>query len=150
MFIDVFLFFFKQKTAYEMRISDWSSDVCSSDLLEIDIRAADSDDLARLAQLSQRTNQFNTSLVRCQVQDMCDITRSGQGFHYAVRARDRFGDYGVVGQMLGQVRGAVCEVDLFTLSCRALGRGIETRMIAAAGQFSLSAGATQEIGRAHV
>src|SRR3546814_18105780 len=28
------IFFFKQKTAYEMRISDWSSDVCSSDLLE--------------------------------------------------------------------------------------------------------------------
>src|SRR3546814_5326816 len=31
-FIDWFFFFFKQKTAYEMRISDWSSDVCSSDL----------------------------------------------------------------------------------------------------------------------
>src|SRR3546814_2590483 len=30
----VFFFFFKQKTAYEMRISDWSSDVCSSDLPE--------------------------------------------------------------------------------------------------------------------
>src|SRR3546814_3387163 len=29
------LFFFKQKTAYEMRISDWSSDVCSSDLLHL-------------------------------------------------------------------------------------------------------------------
>src|SRR3546814_19461865 len=29
-----FVFFFKQKTAYEMRISDWSSDVCSSDLLD--------------------------------------------------------------------------------------------------------------------
>src|SRR3546814_4539307 len=29
-------FFFKQKTAYEMRISDWSSDVCSSDLLPVD------------------------------------------------------------------------------------------------------------------
>src|SRR3546814_4820080 len=28
----IILFFFKQKTAYEMRISDWSSDVCSSDL----------------------------------------------------------------------------------------------------------------------
>src|SRR3546814_14355424 len=28
----IFIFFFKQKTAYEMRISDWSSDVCSSDL----------------------------------------------------------------------------------------------------------------------
>src|SRR3546814_19104066 len=31
------LFFFKQKTAYEMRISDWSSDVCSSDLLGLQI-----------------------------------------------------------------------------------------------------------------
>src|SRR3546814_5894421 len=30
----LFFFFFKQKSAYEMRISDWSSDVCSSDLLE--------------------------------------------------------------------------------------------------------------------
>src|SRR3546814_8412114 len=30
-----FVFFFKQKTAYEMRISDWSSDVCSSDLVRI-------------------------------------------------------------------------------------------------------------------
>src|SRR3546814_3769241 len=32
-FIECLFFFFKQKTAYEMRISDWSSDVCSSDLL---------------------------------------------------------------------------------------------------------------------
>src|SRR3546814_18325543 len=32
MFPYIVLFFFKQKTAYEMRISDWSSDVCSSDL----------------------------------------------------------------------------------------------------------------------
>src|SRR3546814_4901716 len=32
MFFCMFFFFFKQKTAYEMRISDWSSDVCSSDL----------------------------------------------------------------------------------------------------------------------
>src|SRR3546814_5129101 len=33
MFLVVSCFFFKQKTAYEMRISDWSSDVCSSDLV---------------------------------------------------------------------------------------------------------------------
>src|SRR3546814_5883628 len=32
----MFVFFFKQKTAYEMRISDWSSDVCSSDLAAAD------------------------------------------------------------------------------------------------------------------
>src|SRR3546814_6069526 len=53
----LFVFFFKQKTAYEMRISDWSSDVCSSDLLEplgehIDERRVDIvDALAVAAQL---------------------------------------------------------------------------------------------------
>src|SRR3546814_19555299 len=37
-----FLFFFKQKTAYDLRISDWSSDVCSSDLTTVQIdRAGD-------------------------------------------------------------------------------------------------------------
>src|SRR3546814_4367591 len=34
----VFFFFYKQKTAYEMRISDWSSDVCSSDLFRFGAR----------------------------------------------------------------------------------------------------------------
>src|SRR3546814_1505952 len=36
--MSLFFFFFKQKTAYEMRISDWSSDVCSSDLLCLECR----------------------------------------------------------------------------------------------------------------
>src|SRR3546814_11196391 len=40
----LFFFFFKQKTAYEMRISDWSSDVCSSDLALV-AEAADADRL---------------------------------------------------------------------------------------------------------
>src|SRR3546814_12984133 len=34
LFLFLWFFFFKQKTAYEMRISDWSSDVCSSDLVQ--------------------------------------------------------------------------------------------------------------------
>src|SRR3546814_9944485 len=42
----VFFFFFKQKTAYEMRISDWSSDVCSSDLKLTDITIAQGFDIA--------------------------------------------------------------------------------------------------------
>src|SRR3546814_6992180 len=36
--LGLFCFFFKQKTAYEMRISDWSSDVCSSDLIAFGVR----------------------------------------------------------------------------------------------------------------
>src|SRR3546814_10513839 len=38
-YVVCFFFFFKQKTAYEMRISDWSSDVCSSDLLQYPVFA---------------------------------------------------------------------------------------------------------------
>src|SRR3546814_3624498 len=41
----VFFFFYKQKTAYEMRISDWSSDVCSSDLVADAIARRDMADL---------------------------------------------------------------------------------------------------------
>src|SRR3546814_5844831 len=42
LFLCCFFFFFKQKTAYEMRISDWSSDVCSSDLYTL-VRVLDDD-----------------------------------------------------------------------------------------------------------
>src|SRR3546814_1152517 len=42
--IGFFIFFFKQKTAYEMRISDWSSDVCSSDLSQTADPVMPSDD----------------------------------------------------------------------------------------------------------
>src|SRR3546814_6747137 len=40
-YLSLIFFFFKQKTAYEMRISDWSSDVCSSDLQGLDLGADD-------------------------------------------------------------------------------------------------------------
>src|SRR3546814_6994357 len=43
-------FFFKQKTAYEMRISDWSSDVCSSDLVEHALAEEDVADAEDVAQ----------------------------------------------------------------------------------------------------
>src|SRR3546814_3121744 len=47
------LFFFKQKTAYEMRISDWSSDVCSSDLASSVSAAGGAPDFARAAKTSR-------------------------------------------------------------------------------------------------
>src|SRR3546814_2621955 len=57
----VFFFFFKQKTAYEMRISDWSSDVCSSDLLET---------------AAERPEQFERDLRRI---DFHDVARARHG-----------------------------------------------------------------------
>src|SRR3546814_8959088 len=49
--VSVCFFFFKQKTAYEMRISDWSSDVCSSDLRDA---AAEEDGIGRLQAVERR------------------------------------------------------------------------------------------------
>src|SRR3546814_10854213 len=48
----MFFFFFKQKTAYEMRISDWSSDVCSSDLVESQIASVPSGKLTSSSTVS--------------------------------------------------------------------------------------------------
>src|SRR3546814_8385409 len=42
----VLFFFFKQKTAYELRISDWSSDVCSSDLIPLETLSQTAGDVA--------------------------------------------------------------------------------------------------------
>src|SRR3546814_8250019 len=50
----VCIFFFKQKTAYEMRISDWSSDVCSSDLIEEEHHPR----LVRIADLRKLLEEF--------------------------------------------------------------------------------------------
>src|SRR3546814_17500630 len=50
-----FLFLFKQKTAYEMRISDWSSDVCSSDLSSRDRRLREAADAGAAGSALRRT-----------------------------------------------------------------------------------------------
>src|SRR6184192_2311402 len=48
LFLCLFFFFFKQKTAYEMSIGDWSSDVCSSDLLRAEFVPASRAELVEL------------------------------------------------------------------------------------------------------
>src|SRR3546814_7630477 len=63
----LFFFFFKQKTAYEMRISDWSSDVCSSDL-----------QLAALAQLLRRDDHVHRHQLPAQIGDI-EIAGVGGG-----------------------------------------------------------------------
>src|SRR3546814_11109216 len=67
--IFLFVFFFKKKTAYEMRISDWSSDVCSSDLVRRDARcvAEEGESEFRLALQQQRVAEVVQRLHRGRV-----------------------------------------------------------------------------------
>src|SRR3546814_15262206 len=56
--LGVVCFFFKQKTAYEMRISDWSSDVCSSDLEDLEELAFERDAVDRPLGARHRAHQL--------------------------------------------------------------------------------------------
>src|SRR3546814_9393311 len=56
-FLVCICFFFKQKTAYEMRISDWSSDVCSSDLLLLDAATKDQRFAGIVSELTHRISR---------------------------------------------------------------------------------------------
>jgi FkbH-like protein len=90
--------------------------------------------LARVAQLTQRTNQFNFTTVRRTESEIQTLVRE-QGYEcVTVEVSDRFGDYGIVGVVIYRELDASIDVDTFLLSCRALGRGVEHRMLAHLGQ----------------
>src|SRR3546814_3172273 len=62
-------FFFKQKTAYEMRISDWSSDVCSSDLGSAGQQVAPRDQMVRILPPGERRRRAGVEFVAIADQD---------------------------------------------------------------------------------
>lgn len=111
--------------------------------LEIQIVPPREDQLARVAQLTQRTNQFNCTTIR---RDAAQLqAEMKDGLHVlAVTVRDRFGDYGLVGDIFYRLEGSSLVVDTFLLSCRVLGRGVEHRMLAKLGTLA------QEMGSATV
>ncbi len=94
--------------------------------------------LPRIAQLTQRTNQFNFTGVR---RTEAELARADLEC-LTVEVSDRFGDYGLTGAVLYRVSGGELTIDTFVLSCRVLGRGVEHRVMARLGSEALSRGAT--------
>src|SRR3546814_13959609 len=96
--VSLFFFFFKQKTAYEMRISDWSSDVCSSDLADFTIgrrqQAGNHLQQGRLAATRRTNDDEKLAVVDLEVERLQrgDLTVLGTiGFRDAVDLDDRPG-----------------------------------------------------------
>ncbi|WP_422506467.1 FkbM family methyltransferase [Stenotrophomonas sp. GZD-301] len=83
---------------------------------------------ARVAELAQRTNQFNLHARLRSKEAVTAYLQQPQVHGWIVRARDRFGDYGVVGACYGELAGDVFVVENILLSCRVLGRGVEQRL----------------------
>lgn len=97
--------------------------------LEITVSIPSEEEWPRVAQLTQRTNQFNFTTVRRNETEMRVLASQSEYHVLKVNVRDRFGDYGLVGDMVAKHDGDTLWVDTFLLSCRVLGRGVEHAML---------------------
>ena len=106
--------------------------------LELDVKIAPLEpaQVDRVAQLTMRTNQMNATCIR---RTAAEISRLGEEC-LTVHVTDRFGSYGLCGAIFFRVAAPALEVDTFLLSCRALGRGVEHRMVARLGEIALDRG----------
>jgi FkbH-like protein len=86
--------------------------------------------LARVAQLTQKTNQFNLTTKRYTGQQIEELARRPGWRVLSIKVRDRYADNGLVGVAITQEHGEVCEIDTFLLSCRVIGRTVETALLA--------------------
>ncbi len=99
--------------------------------MEADIRQVTTQTLGRTAQLTQKTNQFNLTTRRYTEQDIAEKMAADDWFVCTLRSRDKFGDNGIVGVAILNDQGETWEIDTFLLSCRVIGRTIETAILAA-------------------
>jgi len=84
----------------------------------------------RLAELSQKTNQFNTGLQRFSEVDVARRLEAPDHCTISVSMRDRFCDSGIIGAIFARMDGQCLVIDEISVSCRALGRNVESPMIA--------------------
>jgi FkbH-like protein/FkbM family methyltransferase len=98
------------------------------------------DQVGRVSQLTLRTNQFNFTTIRRSESEILRFLHQLKGHALAANVSDRFGDYGMVGLLLYTISSDCYEVDTFLLSCRALGRGVEHRILAQFGRQALDHG----------
>lgn len=95
--------------------------------LEVDVRALSDAGVRRAEQLVRRTNQFT---LRARSADGGDVARWREhGEVWTATARDRFGDYGQIGLLAVRREGDRLDVLAWLMSCRALGRGVEERLL---------------------
>ncbi len=93
--------------------------------IEAILKEATNDTLSRIAQLTQKTNQFNLSLKRYTEAEIATMYADTRWKLYTCTYRDKFGDEGIVGAVLVSHEKNTAHIDNFLLSCRALGRRVE-------------------------
>jgi FkbH-like protein len=97
--------------------------------------------LPRVSQLTQKTNQFNLTTRRYDEARVAAMMDSTDWHIYTCSVTDRFGDNGLVGVAIAQDQGPVWEIDSLLMSCRVIGRTVETAMLSYLMATSRAAGA---------
>lgn len=84
--------------------------------------------MARIAQLTNKSNQFNLTTHRYTQAEIQEIAADKQYVTLYGKLEDRFGDNGVVSVVIGKQKGQQCHIDLWLMSCRVLQRNMEHAM----------------------
>lgn len=86
--------------------------------------------LPRIAQLVGKTNQFNLTTRRHSLAQLRRFAEDPECAHVYLRLKDRFADHGLVGVLIAFQRGEVLDIDTWLMSCRVIGRTVESEMAA--------------------
>ena len=103
--------------------------------------------IARVAQLTQKTNQFNLTTLRYTEQQIAEMAKRSGCQILSIKLSDRFGDHGLVGVAIIQDESETCEIDTFLLSCRVIGRSVETALLSHLAETAASRGRQRLTGR---
>lgn len=100
--------------------------------------------VARAAQLTQKTNQFNLTTRRYTEAELLAMQQAGTHI-YLASLQDRFGEYGRIAMAILKPTGepGVCALDVFLMSCRVIGRGVEDSFLRMAAERMKTAGFTR-------
>lgn len=102
--------------------------------------------MARIAQLTNKSSQFNLTARRYTQAEIEETAKSGDYITLYGKLEDRFGDNGVVSVVIGHVTGKECRIDLWIMSCRVLKRDMEFAMMDALARRCLKQGVRRILG----
>ncbi|MER5757259.1 HAD-IIIC family phosphatase [Streptomyces sp. NPDC002088] len=116
----------------ELRAAHVSVDDYLHDLgITVTVGPVERDEIARVSQLTLRTNQFNLTTERLQPADVEQRADDPAATVLSVHVSDRFGSSGLTGALFLRRSGDVLTIENFLLSCRVLARGVEQACLAA-------------------
>lgn len=103
-------------------------------------------DYKRIAQLTQRTNQFNLTTRRYAEADVLGLMSGGERMVFSLELSDRFGDGGIVGAAIVREAKDAAHIETFLLSCRVIGRTVEEAFLARISAFLKGRGVRSLMG----